>query len=60
MRHDKVESSGGFGPGNLELKNWSLLVKWWWRYGEEKESLWRRKIVSKYGEDVWGWVSKGV
>ena len=44
----------------LELKNWSLLAKWWWRYGEEKEALWRRIIVSKYREDVWRWVPKRV
>lgn len=42
----------------MQLKNWTLLAKW--RFGEEKWALWRRVIVSKYGEDKRGWVPKGV
>lgn len=26
-------------------------VCWWWRFGDEKDALWRRNIESKYGED---------
>ena len=44
---------GGIGLGNLEFENWALLVKWWWRFGEERAALWRRVIVAKYGEDKW-------
>lgn len=37
----------------------SLLMKWWWRFGE-KEALWRKVIATKYGEDRWGrWPSPG-
>lgn len=56
----KSKVVGGLGLEKLNLKNWSLLEKWWWRYGEEQEALWRRVIVSKYGEDVWGWVPKRI
>lgn len=28
--------------------------------GEQKMGLWRRIIVSKYEENVWGWVPKRV
>lgn len=41
----------------MENKNWALLVKWWWRFGEE-EALWRKIISGKYGENKWGWESK--
>ena len=54
----KPKSSGGFDLGSLENKNWALLAKWWWRFGEEKEALWRRLIASKYGKDKWGWWPK--
>lgn len=27
----KPRPIGGLGIGNLELKNWILLSKWWWR-----------------------------
>ena len=50
----KPKSSGGLGLGSLENKNWALFAKWWWRFGEEKETLWRRLIASKYGENKWG------
>lgn len=50
------EHAGGLGLGNLDVKNWALLAKRWWRYGAEKEALWRKVIVSNYGEDEWGWV----
>lgn len=42
------------------MKIFTLLAKGWWRYGDEKEALWRRIIVSKYREDVWGWVPNKV
>ena len=47
----KLKFLGGLGFGSLEHKNWALLAKLWWRFGEEKDALWRRIIVSKYGED---------
>ena len=50
----RPQLAGGLGLVDLDLQNWSLLAKWWWRYGEEKDALWRRVMVSKYGEDGWG------
>lgn len=47
----KPKRCGGLGSGNLDSKNWALLAKLWWRFGEEKEAQWRRIIASKYG----GW-----
>lgn len=50
----KPKLAGGLGLGSLEDKNWTLLAKWIWRFGEE-EALWRKVIVSKYGEGEGGW-----
>lgn len=50
----KPKGAGGLGLGDLRLKNLALLEKWLWRFGKEKEALWRRVIVSKYGEGEWG------
>lgn len=45
--------------------NEALLMKWWWRYGTEKESLWRKVIKSKYkmggmgdGHQKWNFTGK--
>lgn len=43
---------------SLYLNNRPLLVKWWWRIGEENEALWRRIVASNHGEDNWGWVPR--
>ena len=51
----KPRSKGGLGLGSLENKNWALLVKWWWRFGDERDALGRRVIATKFGEDKWGW-----
>ena len=29
-----------------------------WRFGKEEDRLWKRVVVSKYGEDLGGWTSK--
>lgn len=34
------KSEGGLGVGSIRALNMSLIVKWWWRLKEEKESLW--------------------
>lgn len=44
--------------GNLEKKkkkNWALLAKWKWRFGNEKEALWRKIIAIKYGRTNGFW-----
>lgn len=28
------------------------MAKWWWRFEEEREALWRRVIVAKYGVGI--------
>ncbi|KAK8621933.1 hypothetical protein V6N13_097561 [Hibiscus sabdariffa] len=38
---------GGLGIANLNLLNRALIGKWYWRYGNESSSLWRRVIASK-------------
>ncbi|KAL4347618.1 hypothetical protein GQ457_17G007830 [Hibiscus cannabinus] len=47
----KPKIRGGLGLWDLRLKNRALLNKWLWRYGEEKESLWRKVVDAKYGYD---------
>lgn len=56
----KPKFASGLGISCHRFKNCALLVKWWWRFGDEKEALWRKVIVSKYGDDEWGWVPKMV
>ena len=48
-------SSGGLGILNLRLFNRALLGKWLWRFGNEREALWRQVILSKYGSLQGGW-----
>ena len=49
--------SGGLGIRNLRLFNRALLGKWLWRFGNERETLWRQVILSKYGSLPGGWTS---
>lgn len=45
---------GGLGLASLELRIWACLAKWWWRFGAKRDALWRKVVVSKYGEDDGG------
>ena len=40
---------GGLGIGNIMHKNLILLFKWWWRFSESDNSLWKRIIKSVHG-----------
>lgn len=40
---------GGLGIKNIRLTNDCLLLKWWWRYGQEDDALWKLVICEKYG-----------
>ena len=40
---------GGLAIQNLRYFNEALLGKWLWRFGYEREALWRRVIRIKYG-----------
>jgi len=42
---------GGLGAGDLVIKNAALLFKWWWRFANERNSLWKRVIQSIHKED---------
>ena len=48
---------GGLGICNLRLFNRALLGKWLWRFGNEREALWRQVILSKYGSLLGVWTS---
>ena len=37
---------GGLGVGNIMYKNLTLLFKWWWRYSETDDALWKKIIQS--------------
>lgn len=34
-----------------------LLCKWCWRYASDRDSLWKKVIKGKYGEEEGGWRS---
>lgn len=51
---DKIKQDkeiGGLGIRVLKEMNEALSLKWWWRFGTEKEALWRRLLNSKYHID---------
>ena len=37
---------GGLGVGNIMHKNLILLFKWWWRFSESDNTLWKRILQS--------------
>ena len=39
---------GGLGVGNMMHKNLILLFKWWWRFSESDNTLWKRILISVY------------
>ncbi|WMV15373.1 hypothetical protein MTR67_008758 [Solanum verrucosum] len=45
------KDKGGLGIIDLRKHNNSLLMKWLWRYTEERQALWKDLIKCKYGED---------
>jgi hypothetical protein len=50
--------AGGLAIRNLRSFNKALLGKWLWRYGLEREALWRLVVDAKYGSLWGGWCSK--
>lgn len=42
------KSKGGLGIPDIRTVNSYLLMKWWWRFGFEKNVLWKNLICSKY------------
>ena len=51
-------SNGGLNIRNLRRFNEALLGKWLWRFGVEREALWRQVVAVKYGSLEGGWCSK--
>jgi hypothetical protein len=52
--------AGGLGAHNFIQFNRALLGKWLWRYGREREVLWRLVIDAKFESLKGGWCSKEV
>ena len=44
-----AKDKGGLGIDNLEKRNKSLLMKWFWRFPKENRSLWYKVIKSRVG-----------
>jgi len=42
------KSNGGLGIKKVRIMNECLLLKWWWRFGSEFDSIWKQVILSKY------------
>ena len=40
---------GGLRVGNIMHKNLILLFKWWWRYSESDNTLWKKILKSVHG-----------
>ena len=49
---DKVLNSrdkGGLGMGSLKAHNVALLVKWWWRFRSEEDTVWKKVVMAIHG-----------
>lgn len=53
------KKKGGLGIRNLRVQNHSLMMKWFWRYGSNENSLWKEVIKGKYGVEG-NWAAKHV
>uniref|UniRef100_A0A2N9FJQ0 Reverse transcriptase zinc-binding domain-containing protein n=1 Tax=Fagus sylvatica TaxID=28930 RepID=A0A2N9FJQ0_FAGSY len=51
-------SNGGLNIRSLRRFNEALLGKWLWRFGVEREVLWRQVVMVKCGALEGGWTSK--
>ncbi|KAE8663709.1 hypothetical protein F3Y22_tig00112921pilonHSYRG00052 [Hibiscus syriacus] len=47
----KPKNEGGLGVRNLTSMNRALLGKWSWRFANERHSVWRNFVCSKYNID---------
>lgn len=50
--------SRGLSIHSIRATNRALLNNWLWRFGGEKNALWRCVVASKYGDDQFGWMSR--
>lgn len=45
---------GGLGMRSIKDHNRALLAKWLWRFGNERDILWRRVVVARFGlASIW-------
>lgn len=45
----KTKRLGGLGVGSIYMKILGLLLKWWWRFCENDDTLWKRVTKSVHG-----------
>ena len=55
-----AKSRGGLGVRGLSVMNQALLCKWCWRFANERDSLWRMVISTKFGEEAGGWHTRDI
>ena len=56
----REKNRGGLGVRGLSMMNQALLCKWCWRFANERDSLWRLVISTKFGEEVGGWNTRDI
>ncbi|KAJ9704889.1 hypothetical protein PVL29_003101 [Vitis rotundifolia] len=49
------KEKGGLGLRKIAVLNKALLGKWVWRFAIEKDNLWKKVLVVKYGQEGLGW-----
>ncbi|RVW52126.1 Nuclear pore complex protein NUP107 [Vitis vinifera] len=49
------DEKGGLGIRRIALLNKVLLGKWLWRFAFEKDKLWKKVIMEKFGQEGLGW-----
>lgn len=49
------KDNDGLGVRGIKEMNSALLLKWWWRFGNEKDALWRKVVCAKYKMDPRLW-----
>ncbi|KAK1382527.1 hypothetical protein POM88_020262 [Heracleum sosnowskyi] len=49
----KPKAAGGLGLPAIQNRNFTLLIKWWWRCCVDHNSLRNQTLKAKYGDDVW-------
>ncbi|CAL5367336.1 unnamed protein product [Camellia sinensis] len=55
MEVTKSVAQGGLGIRRIRDVNACLLLKWWWKFGNQISALWRQVVCSKYKIEVQCW-----
>ena len=56
----REKKRGGLGVRSLSMMNQALLCKWCWRFANERDSLWRLVISTKFDEEAGGWNTRDI